>query len=66
MNCPNCGRPIYGFWKYGVSMACSMKCFREQVDDGRIAKLHPERAYPELGILPQNQNNVQKQEPLQK
>lgn len=51
-HCPNCGRRIYGFWKYGPHYACCLACFRAQVADGRIPSLQPYTAVPELGILP--------------
>jgi hypothetical protein len=54
MNCPNCGRVIYGFWKYPVSLACSWKCFRRLIAEGKIPRITPERSYEELGISAPN------------
>jgi hypothetical protein len=50
MICENCGREVFGFWKYGLSHACSMGCFRNLIRTGKISRIHPERAYLELGI----------------
>ena len=56
MLCPNCGRECFGFWKYGKSHACSKKCFRELVENGKITTIPPYKAFPELDILPPVKN----------
>ncbi len=48
--CENCNRQVFGFWKYGINKVCSKNCFRKMINTGKIAKLFPERGYPELGI----------------
>lgn len=50
MICENCGRKVFGFWKYGTNHVCSMNCFRTLIRTGKISRIYPERAYPELGI----------------
>jgi hypothetical protein len=50
MICENCGRKIFGFWKYGHSHICSMACLRRLIFEGKLTKIYPERGYPELGI----------------
>lgn len=48
--CPNCGKPCYGVYALGQYPAHSLQCFKEMIFVGKIPMLHPERAYPELGI----------------
>jgi len=50
--CDNCGRECFGFWKYPPSRACSLKCFRQLVADGKISTIPPYTAFPELNISP--------------
>jgi hypothetical protein len=50
MFCENCGREVFGFWKYGKNHTCSMKCFRKMIKDGRISQIPPYVAFPELNI----------------
>jgi hypothetical protein len=56
--CPNCGRECFGFWIYGISHACSMKCFRKLIADGKISRIPPYAAFAELGILPPKKRAV--------
>lgn len=63
MKCDNCGRECYGFWKYGPSKACSLACLRKQIEDGKIQRIPPDSAFPELGIL---SPNFQTQQPKRK
>lgn len=50
--CSNCGRGIYGFWKYGPNFACSRPCFQRLMAEGKIERLNPTFANKELGIGP--------------
>lgn len=50
--CQNCGREVFGFWIYGRSHACSMKCFRKLIADGVITRIPPYAEFTELGIKP--------------
>jgi hypothetical protein len=52
IRCKECGRGVYGFWKYMETPACSKVCYRRLIAKGEITRLIPEREYPELGILP--------------
>lgn len=49
--CQCCGRPVFGFWKYGEYKVCSKSCLRELIAIGEIPRLEKDRDYPELGIL---------------
>lgn len=48
--CENCGRESFGFWKYGHNHPCSLKCLRAMIKDGRITRIPPYKAFPELDI----------------
>jgi len=50
--CENCGRGCFGFWKYPPSRACSLHCFRELIANGKVSKIPPYAAFPELNISP--------------
>lgn len=51
MKCINCNREVYGFWKRGgTAKVCSKECLRQAIADGKISRIHPYTAFPELGI----------------
>jgi hypothetical protein len=49
--CINCGKEVFGFWKYGLNHVCSLYCLRLSIADGKISKIPPYSAFRELGIL---------------
>lgn len=56
MECPNCGREVFGFWKLGEYVACSHKCFRDLIQHMKIPRLNPNVAHPALGIAEPREN----------
>ena len=53
-----CGREVFGFWKYGINKVCSLRCLRKLIFIGKISKLLPNQGYPELDISPSNKHKI--------
>lgn len=53
--CENCGRRVYGLWKYtrfnSGRVYCSKKCLRILIQKLVIPRLEEKKEYPELGIV---------------